>query len=84
MCEKDLLKETVHLRNIRIFYLALNRIWLKLIRMQNKSLLKIIYFSFKSFADSHYGLVSTAGGGLLREPMNQPLNGVAEIPQTHV
>ena len=42
------------------------------------------YFSFESFADSHYGFASTAGGGLLRKPMNQPLNGVAEIPQTHV
>ena len=34
--------------------------------------------------DSHYVFASTAGGGLLRKPMNQPLNGVAEIPQTHV
>ena len=32
------------------------------------------------------GLVfaSTTGGGLLRKPMNQPLNGVAELPQAHV
>ena len=54
--------------------------------MQNKYLLKKkeFYFSFKSFADSHYGFASTAGGGLLRKSMNQPLNGVAEIPQTHV
>ena len=34
--------------------------------------------------DSHYVFVSTTGGGLLRKPMNQPLNGVAEIPQNHV
>ena len=34
--------------------------------------------------DSHYVFASTAGGGLLRKPMNQPLNGEAEIPQTHV
>ena len=44
----------------------------------------MIFFSFKPFVDSHYGFASTAGGGLLRKPMNQPLNGVAEIPQTHV
>ena len=55
--------------------------------MQSKYLLKKkeFYFSFKSFADSHYGFASTAGGSLLRnKPMNQPLNGVAGIPQTHV
>ena len=34
-----------------------------------------------SFADSHYICASTTGGGLLCKPMNQPLNGVAEIPQ---
>ena len=40
-----------------------------------------IYFliSFKSFASSHYIFVSTTCGGLLRKPMNQPVNGVAEI-----
>ena len=32
------------------------------------------------FSDSHYVFVSATGGGLLRKPMNQPLNGVAEIP----
>ena len=53
--------------------------------MQNKYLLKKeFYFSFKSFADSHYSFASTAGGGLLSKPMNQPLIGVAEIPQAHV
>ena len=34
-----------------------------------------------SFADSHYVVASTTGGGLLRKPMNQPLNRVAEIQQ---
>ena len=53
--------------------------------MQNKYFLKKqFYFSYKSFADSHYVFASTAGGGLLRKPMNQSLNGVAEIPQGHV
>ena len=32
--------------------------------------------------NSHYDLASTTGGDLLRKPMKQPLNGVAEIPQT--
>ena len=53
--------------------------------MQDKYLLKKeLYFSLKSFADSQYGFTSTASGGLLHKPMNQPLNGVAEIPQAHV
>ena len=51
--------------------------------MQYKYLLKKSYFSFKYFADSHYIFASTTGGGLLRKPMNQPLNGVAEILQAH-
>ena len=42
-----------------------------------------MYFSFKSFVNSHYVFASTPSGGLLRKPMNQPLNGVAEIPQAH-
>ena len=28
-----------------------------------------------TFADSHYVFTSTTGGGLLRNPMSQPLNG---------
>ena len=80
----DCLKETVHIRKIRIFISFEIGFWLKLIRMQNEYLLKKeFYFSFKSFANSHYGFASTAGGGLLRKPMNQPLNGVAEISQAH-
>ena len=47
--------------------------------MQNKYLLKKIYFSFKSFADTHYGFASTAGGGYFYKTMFQPLNGVADI-----
>ena len=31
-----------------------------------------------------YVFASTTGGGLLRKSMNQPLNGVAEIPQSDV
>ena len=42
----------------------------------------MFYFIFKTFADSHYVFAST-GGDLLRKLMNQPLNGVAEIPQGH-
>ena len=34
--------------------------------------------------NSHWVFASTAGGDLLHKPMNQPLNGVAEIPPTHV
>ena len=30
-----------------------------------------------------YVFASTTGGGLLRKPMNQHLNEVAEIPQAH-
>ena len=41
------------------------------------------YFSFKYFGDSRYVFVSTTGGSLLRKPMDQPLNWVAEIPQAH-
>ena len=41
------------------------------------------FISVLSFAVSHYAFASTAGGGLLRKPMNQALNGVAEIPQAH-
>ena len=53
--------------------------------MQNKYLLKKeFYFIFKFF---FRGLALRfhldQGGGLLRKPMNQPLNGVAEIPQAH-
>ena len=66
------------------FLLVLYGILLKVIRMQNKYLLKKeFYFSLKSFGDSHYVFASTTGGGLLRKPMIQPLNGVVEIPQTH-
>ena len=46
--------------------------------MQNKYELKNNFT--KSFADPHYVFASTTGGGLLRKPMNQPLNGVGEIP----
>ena len=42
-----------------------------------------MYLSFKSFMDSHCVFASATGGVLLRKPMNQPLNGVAEIPQAH-
>ena len=51
-----------------------------MIRMQKKSIKKEFYGSFKSFADSHYVFASTTGSGLLCKSMNQPLNGVAEIP----
>ena len=47
--------------------------------MQKKITQKGVYFSFKSFADSHYVFASTTGDGLLCKPMNQPLNGVAEF-----
>ena len=63
------------------------------LRMQNKYLLKkniISVLDLRGLAlrfrlyRKWRGFASTAGGGLLRKPMNQPLNGVAEIPQTHV
>ena len=48
--------------------------------MQNKYLLKKeFYFSFKCFADTHYGFASTAGGGYFYKTMFQTLNGVAEL-----
>ena len=51
--------------------------------MQNKYLLKKDFILVLSLAQTHTtfsSLPHTTGGGLLRKPMNQPLNGVAEIP----
>ena len=50
--------------------------------MQNKYLVftkEEFSFSFKSFADTHYGFASTADRGYFYKTMFQPLNGVAEI-----
>ena len=55
--------------------------------MQNTSLLKKYSTSVLSLLWTwhlHYGFVSTAGGGLLRKAMNQPTDGIVEIPQTHL
>ena len=42
--------------------------------MQNKYLLKKeFYFTFKSFANHHYGFASTAVGGLLHKPQPHEL-----------
>ena len=43
---------------------------------------KGFYFSL-SLAHSHYVSAFTTGGGLLRKPVNHPLNGVAKIPYAH-
>ena len=53
-----------------------------MIRMQNILTNKKFYFSFGSFAGSHCVFASTTGGGLLRKPLNQPLNGVCFHPGT--
>ena len=47
--------------------------------MQNNYELQYIFFSFQPCVDLHYFFASTTGGGLLRRPMNPPLNGVAEV-----
>ena len=79
MCERGL-KETVHLLKMH-FLLVLNRLLASTDQNAKQILTKKEFcFSFKSFADLHYVFASTTGGGLLRKPMNQPLNGVAEIP----
>ena len=56
--------------------------WLKLIRMQNHyEQQKDFLFLVFSFSRTHttFFPLPTTDGGLLRKPMNPPLNGVAKI-----
>ena len=51
--------------------------------MQNKYFLKNNFILVLSLSRTHYVLASTTGGDLSRKPMNQTLNGAAEMPQAY-